>query len=143
MEKYSYLERQINYYETDKMAVVHHSNYARFLEECRIELMKHFGIPLEYFEEIGYMIPVVELHEKFIESARFGETVKIVPLLAKVTPVKFEFHYKIYNDEMTRVIHEASTLHCFIDSEYKPVSMKRENPELYNKLLDIQKIQGE
>jgi len=26
-------ERKINYYETDRMGVVHHSNYIRFLEE--------------------------------------------------------------------------------------------------------------
>ena len=28
-------ERTINYYETDKMGIVHHSNYIRFLEEAR------------------------------------------------------------------------------------------------------------
>ena len=29
-------KRRINYYETDAMKVVHHSNYIRFLEEARI-----------------------------------------------------------------------------------------------------------
>lgn len=28
-------ERKINYYETDRMGVVHHSNYIRYLEEAR------------------------------------------------------------------------------------------------------------
>ena len=28
-------KRIINYYETDKMGIVHHSNYIRFLEEAR------------------------------------------------------------------------------------------------------------
>ena len=27
--------RRINYYETDKMEVTHHSNYVRFMEEAR------------------------------------------------------------------------------------------------------------
>ena len=31
---YTY-SRIINYYETDKMGIVHHSNYIRFLEEAR------------------------------------------------------------------------------------------------------------
>ena len=26
-------ERRINYYETDRMGIVHHSNYIRFMEE--------------------------------------------------------------------------------------------------------------
>ena len=28
-------ERKVNYYETDKMGVVHHSNYIRYMEEAR------------------------------------------------------------------------------------------------------------
>lgn len=35
MEKEIVFERKINYYETDRMGVVHHSNYIRFLEEAR------------------------------------------------------------------------------------------------------------
>ena len=38
-------ERKINYYETDKMGVVHHSNYIRFLEEARCYWMEKIGIP--------------------------------------------------------------------------------------------------
>lgn len=137
MEKYKYYERKINYYETDKMAVVHHSNYARFLEEGRIEYMAHYGIPLEYFEGLGYMIPVVELQEKFVQSARFGDTIKIVIALTRVTAAKFEFSYKIYNEDMNILLHEAMTSHCFIDSNYKPISMKKENPELFELMKSL------
>lgn len=137
MKKYDYYERKINYYETDKMAVVHHSNYAKYLEECRVDLMDKYGTPLEYYEELGYMIPVVELHEKFIESARFGDTIKIVPSFTRVTAFKFEITYKIYNEDMSRVIHEAVSVHCFIDKNYRPVSMKKEKPELYEILLSM------
>ena len=28
-------ERKMNYYETDRMGIIHHSNYIRFLEEFR------------------------------------------------------------------------------------------------------------
>lgn len=137
MERYEYFERKINYYETDKMAIVHHSNYARFLEECRIDMLEHYGISLEMFEDLGYMIPVLELNCRYIESVRYGETIRIVPKLEKVTPVKFLITYKIYNQEMTKIVHEAYSSHCFIDSKYKPVSMKKEHPDLYNKLVEI------
>ena len=43
--------REINYYETDKMGVVHHSNYIRFLEEARCRWMKELGLPMEKLEE--------------------------------------------------------------------------------------------
>ena len=38
-------ERTINYYETDKMGIVHHSNYIRFLEEARCYKLKKMGMP--------------------------------------------------------------------------------------------------
>lgn len=140
MEKYKYFTRRINYYETDKMAVVHHSNYARYLEECRIMMLEHYGISLCMFEEMGYMIPVVELNCKYIESAKYGDTIKIVPKLSEVSPVKFKITYKIYNEDMSRVIHEAYSTHCFIDGNYRPVSMKREHPDLYNKMIEISNL---
>lgn len=135
MEKFQYYEREINYYETDKMAVVHHSNYAKYLEECRIKMLQHYNMPMEMFEEMGYMIPVLELHGEFKESIRFGETIKIVAKVEKVTPLRFYFDYIIYDETMTHIKHKAKTSHCFINSKYQPVSMKKEVPELYEKLL--------
>ena len=43
-------ERKINYYETDRMGVVHHSNYIRFLEEARCSMMDAYGIPYAELE---------------------------------------------------------------------------------------------
>ena len=96
MEKYKCYTRTINYYETDMMQVVHHSNYARFLEECRVDLMNYYDMPLEMFDKMGYVIPVLELESQFKESVKFGETIHIVPTLYKVTPVKFYFSLLSY-----------------------------------------------
>ena len=37
--RYTEYERRINYYETDKMGIVHHSNYIRFFEEARVDML--------------------------------------------------------------------------------------------------------
>lgn len=137
MERYKYYEREINYYETDKMSVVHHSNYARYLEECRIDMLNYCGLPFVKLEELGYMIPVLELHSHFRESIRFGETIRIVPKVDKVTNMKFYISYKIYDDTMTRLKHTAESVHCFLDSEFRPVSLKKTEPELYDKLVNM------
>ena len=60
MTRYPYYERTIHYYETDRMGVVHHSNYARILEDCRIDMMAYYGLPYAELERMGYMIPVLE-----------------------------------------------------------------------------------
>ena len=53
--------REINYYETDRMGVVHHSNYIRFLEEARCDWLKNIDMPFELLEENGITIPVLEV----------------------------------------------------------------------------------
>ena len=35
--------RKAYYYETDRMDIVHHSNYVRWLEEARVDLMEQLG----------------------------------------------------------------------------------------------------
>lgn len=137
MDKFVY-KRNINYYETDKMGVVHHSNYARFLEECRIEMMDYYDMSFTSIEDMGYMIPVLELNCSFKESVKFGEKIVIVPTIYKVTPARFYVSYVIYDETMTHVKHEATTSHCFVDSEFNIVSIKKSSPEIYEKLRMIQ-----
>lgn len=139
-EKYEFYQRKINYYETDKMAVVHHSNYARYLEESRIDFMKYYDVPLELFEEKGYVIPVLTLSEEFIKSVRFGEAIRIIPELYKVTPVRFYFRYIIYDETGNTIMHKAESSHCFLDKDYKPVSLKKSEPKLYEKIVQVSKL---
>ena len=54
-------ERKANYYETDMMGVVHHSNYLRYFEEARIAFMDSLGIPYKELEENGIMSPVLSV----------------------------------------------------------------------------------
>ena len=34
---------KVQYYETDKMGIVHHSNYIRWMEEARIDFLDSVG----------------------------------------------------------------------------------------------------
>lgn len=137
MEKYRYYKRKIHYYETDKMAVVHHSNYARILEESRIDMMRYYGLPYEELEAKGYMIPVLELSSRFVESLKFGDTIKVVPKIDKINSFKFYVSYIIYDEDMTTVKHTATSVHCFLNSSFKPVSLKKEAPDMYEKLCSM------
>ena len=58
-------ERKINYYETDRMGVVHHSNYIRFMEEARCAWLENEDMPFELLEENGITIPVFFLFSSY------------------------------------------------------------------------------
>ena len=68
-------KREINYYETDKMGIVHHSNYIRFLEEARCRLLKEIGVSMEFLEENGYTIPTLEVKCQYKKHDTRGDTI--------------------------------------------------------------------
>ena len=55
--------------------------------------------------------------------------------ISQVSAYKFYISYKIYDEGMKTVKHTATTAHCFLNNDFKPVSLKKEAPELYDKLL--------
>ena len=44
---------KVHYYETDRMGVVHHSNYIRWMEETRVAFLDAAGWPYERMEQEG------------------------------------------------------------------------------------------
>ena len=42
-------ERKVYYYETDKMSVMHHSNYIRIFEETRVSYLLQAGMTFKGF----------------------------------------------------------------------------------------------
>lgn len=130
--EYQIFKRRINYYETDKMQVVHHSNYIRFLEECRMDFLRQMNLDYDKMEEKGIMIPVLSVNCNYQNPARFGETICIVPKLEKFRGVKFEMSYRIYSEDFTVLHNEAETSHCFVDFDFKPVRLKRDFPDIYD-----------
>ena len=97
-------KRKINYYETDRMNIVHHSNYARYLEESRMDFMRQIGISYDDLEEKGIIIPVLELHDNYIKSLTFGDEIEIQISLSKLSAVRFRMKYEIINMNSTPFI---------------------------------------
>ena len=69
--------RKINYYETDKMGVVHHSNYIRFLEEARCRWLEELNISMEKLEGLCYTIPTLEVNFKYKYHITIGYIITI------------------------------------------------------------------
>lgn len=130
------LRRQVKYYETDKMGVVHHSNYIRWFEEARVELMRTIGISYKDMEDEGIQIPVVSVSCKYRSPARFDDIVLISSRIQKFNGIVIEIAYEV-TDEATgtvRVTGESS--HCFVNADtFKPVNLKRERADLYDRFM--------
>ena len=127
--------RDVNYYETDRMGVIHHSNYLRILEEARMAWMEENLIPYPEIEKQGIIVPFTESRATFISFLRFGDRFRVDMELYKFTGLRMHFRYKVYNETTGELCHEAETVHYTTTREdYKPTSVKRTHPELFEKL---------
>lgn len=116
---YTYVK--VRYAETDQMGVVHHGNYAQYLEMARIDWLGQFGISYKKMEAEGIMLPVYSMQFKFIKPATFDDILKIETRLKKIPQVKIEFDYTIFNAEQ-KIITTASTVLVFMDAvSRKPI----------------------
>ena len=130
-------ERNINYYETDKMGVVHHSNYIRFFEEARCQFLKDANLPYDVLEEKGIMSPVLGVSCKYKRHVTFGDTIQIETSIKEFSGVKFTVQYKVYNKNTGELCVEGESNHFFTDSNLKPLNMKKHHPDIYENFMSL------
>ncbi|MBQ3277696.1 MAG: acyl-CoA thioesterase [Clostridia bacterium] len=118
---------KVQYYETDRMGVTHHSNYVRWMEEARIELMDRMGFPYIKMEEEGIIVPVKSLRVDYLKPCTFGDEVEIETHITDFNGVVITMSYEMrVKDES---VCKAASEHVFLDRNGKFVRMKRVMPE--------------
>lgn len=130
-------ERKIHYYETDKMGVVHHSNYIRFLEEARSTWMETLGMSMEKLEEAGYTIPTLEVYCKYKYHVTSGDIITIEPIISEFNGVKMTVTYNVIDSKTGKIVIDAWTKHCFTDRNIKPVNIKKKDERIYKIFNDV------
>lgn len=128
---------QVQYYETDKMQITHHSNYIRFMEEARVSFMEQTGFGYKAMEDGGVVSPVISISCEYRKSTTFGDKIIIDIKVLKLNGVKLELGYTMTCDG--QVVCNATSGHCFLDSEGKLVNIKKTLPEFYAALESLMK----
>ena len=91
---------RVRYAETDQMGVVYHSNYFYYFESSRAESIRQLGYTYVDMEKMGIIMPVIEVHCKYLKPARYDDLL-IVKTILKELPVhhKIEFHHEVLNEK--------------------------------------------
>lgn len=126
-------QHKVQYYETDQMGIVHHSNSIRWFEEARTWMMDEMQFGYEKMEALNILVPVLEASAKYISMVKFGETVEITTHISQFTGVKMVIEYEIRDVETGELRTKGQTKHAFLDKEsYRPISLKRNHKEIYD-----------
>lgn len=132
-------EHLVQYYETDSMRVVHHSNYIRWFEEARVDFMERLGYPYSRMEQEGIFSPVVGVECRYRSPVRFEQRVKVTVRVQQLSHAKLEVAYEVRDSKTNELRATGATQHCFLNGDGRPVSLKKANPEFFA-ILDEQRM---
>ncbi len=90
---------RVRYAETDQMNVVYHGNYATYFEVGRVESIRKLGFTYKQMEAMGVIMPLVELHIKYIRPAHYDDLLTIKTMVKELpTDHRIEFYQEVYNE---------------------------------------------
>lgn len=127
----------VRYVETDKMGIVHHSNYLIWFEAARTDFIKASNITYSEMEENGIMIPLVESYCKYISAAKYEDELVVKTWVKELTPIKVEFNYSVIREKDQKELAKGSTVHAFVNNEFKITNLKRNHLEVFEKLKEL------
>ncbi|WP_312371540.1 acyl-CoA thioesterase [Lachnoclostridium sp.] len=130
-------QHKVQYYETDQMGIVHHSNYIRWFEEARTDLLEQVGFTYQKMEECGVIIPVIGVNCEYKSMVRFNDIVTIFPRVTEFNGVKLTVAYQITDVATGKLCTVGETKHCFLNSEYKMFRLAKEKLEVYQTFKDL------
>lgn len=130
-------KRKINYYETDRMGVVHHSNYVRYLEEARCEWMEKVNMPFSVLEENGITIPVLGVNCTYKYHVTFDDTILVHAKITEYTGVRMKVEYEVTDKKTGKIVLIGETKHGFTDRNLRPIHLKKYAPEFHEKFEQI------
>ncbi len=134
-------EHFVQYYETDQMGIVHHSNFIRWMEEARVYFLDWMGFGYDWMEAEGIISPVVEVSCQYKQMVHFHECVQIKVKIRTYNGVRLCLDYEMIEKESQKLCAAASSTHCFIDKKGKILMLQKACPELDEK-FKVACVQG-
>ena len=111
------IQLRVRYDEVDPMGFVHHSNYLRYFEIGRTELLRVSGGCYREMEEAGQLVVVVRVDCRYRSPAKYDDLIDVHTRIDRVTAAKIMHQYTVTRGEQTLV--EADVTLCVIDRDGK------------------------
>ncbi len=131
MDGWHETEIRVRYAETDKMGIVHHSNYLIWFEAGRTEFCRERGFSYTQMEADDALMVVAETYVRHKSAAFYEDVITVRSKVAELRSRSIRFVYEIVRRSDDMLIAEGETLHIVTNSSKKV----RTVPDLYRRLL--------
>ena len=112
---------RVRFAETDAMGIVHHSRYLPYLEETRVEYLRHLGHPYTELRAEGFDFAVLECFVQYRRPLQFDEEVTVHLALAVASRTTFQIAYLLEVDGDVRAT--GITVHGCVTAEGRPTRL--------------------
>ncbi|MBR6797076.1 MAG: acyl-CoA thioesterase [Opitutales bacterium] len=106
---------RVRFSETDAMGVVYHANYLPWFEVSRTQLMTEIGLPYRELQDAGFMLPVLEAHCNYKNSAKYDDELKIHAMMKTFPRVRIRIDYEVLRGD--EILTTGYTVHAFMNRD--------------------------
>lgn len=118
--------------DTDAMGIVYHTNYIRWFETGRNELMRQSGVAYTELEKLGLNLPLIKVSCHYLAPAKYDHLVTVETKIDYIKKASIKFNSKIWDENRQKLLVEGYTIHACVNQEGKI----RRMPQLILALTD-------
>jgi len=128
---------RVRYSEVGRQGLAHHARYLDWFDMGLEEIIRQCGLSYREVEDIGYFLAPTSDMCRYYHPAYYNDILTVRVSVADLSSVKVKFSYEIIREKDAKLIATGQTDHVFVDKNFKPYSLKRVLPRLYEMLKEM------
>lgn len=136
--KKNHVKIRVIYADTDAMGIVYHTNYIKWFEIGRTELLRSIGIVYAEMESEGYNLPLTEVYCHYLLPAKYDQIVLVETEMEYIKRASIRFNYIIWDEDKVKSLVEGYTVHACINNLGKIVKVPSYVFEKINEQMKIE-----
>ena len=110
---------RVIYADTDAMGIVYHTNYIKWFEVGRNELMRQLGVAYTELEKLGLNMPLTKVSCHYLLPAKYDQLLTVETKFDYIKRASIRFNSYIWDEEGKKLLVEGYTIHACTNMEGK------------------------
>lgn len=107
---------RVRYADTDQMKMVYYAKYFEYFEQSRSDLLRGIGLPYPQIEAMGFYLPVIEAHARYLRPARYDDLLTVKTVMKEMPLARVHIEYELRLDPTGDLLAEGYTSHSFVSA---------------------------
>jgi acyl-CoA thioester hydrolase len=107
---------RVRYADTDQMKMVYYGRFFEYFEQGRSDLLREIGMSYPEIERLGYYLPVIEAHARYLKSARYDDLLTVKTMLSEMPQARVRIEYEVFNEGGKEPLASGYTVHSFLNA---------------------------